>query len=136
MKSNSSKFIQVVVILGAIAAVGYFFGFKHDQANAADAPGLVSTNTGTTQGLQNTSTTGDTTGSQVITILRNLSVIKLDDAVFRNPAFALLTDISISLPPTTDQGRRNPFAPVGTDSSLTPAVPQTITTPSTPTPTQ
>ena len=133
MKSNSSKFIQRVVVLGAIATVAYFFGFKHDQVSAADAPGLVSTNTGTAQGLQNTAGTGDTTGSQVLSILRNLSVIKLDDAVFRNPAFALLTDISISLPPTTNEGRRNPFAAVGTDVPATPAASQTIATPATPT---
>ena len=127
-KSPLLKFAQVLIIVGIIAVTGYFFGFKNDYANAADTPGLVSTNKGTAQGLQNTAATGDTTGSQVVSILRNLSVIKLDDAVFRNPAFALLTDISISLPPVTNQGRRNPFAPVGAADI---AIPATITTPGT-----
>jgi hypothetical protein len=87
---------------------------------SSSTTGLVSANTGTAQGLQNTTGDQNTTGSQVVTILRNLSVIKLDDSVFRNPAFALLTDISISLPLVTDQGRRNPFAAVGTDTPATP----------------
>lgn len=116
MKSSSSKFVQVLVIVGVIAATGYFLGFKNYHADAADTPGLVSTTKGSSQGLQNSTNTGDNTGSQVVSILRNLSVIKLDDAVFRNPAFALLTDVSISLPPVSNQGRRNPFAPVGTDN--------------------
>ncbi len=141
MKSTPSKFIHILIIVGVIATAGYFLGFKNDHVDAAETAGLVSANKGATQGLPNTTAAGDNTGSQVVSILRNLSVIKLDDAVFRNPALALLTDISISLPPVTNQGRRNPFAPVGTDnpavdttSSATTTT--TTTTTVTPTPTQ
>ncbi len=116
MKSKSSIFILVILILAIVGAGVYFFVFKKGDTPSATSA-LVSSNTGTTQGLQNTTTTQDTTGSQVVAILRNLSVIKLDDSVFRNPSFELLTDVSIALPPITNQGRRNPFAPVGTDQA-------------------
>lgn len=113
MKSKSSMFILGILILAIVGAGVYFFVIKKDGDSSAT--GLVSTNTGATQGLQNTAAAQSATGSQVVAILRNLSVIKLDDSVFKNPAFALLTDVSISLPPITNQGRRNPFAPIGTD---------------------
>lgn len=123
MKSKSYTFIVGILILGVIGAGGYFFVAKKEKASVD--VGLVSNNATLPQGGQNTNSQS-VTGNQVVTILRNLSAIKLDDSVFRNPAFALLTDISISLPPVTNQGRRNPFAPVGTDTSIT--VPITITT--------
>ncbi len=128
MKSKSSIFILGIIILAIIGAGVYFFVIK--KSAPAQTTGLVSTNTGTAQGLQNAVPGQDTTGSQVVTILRNLSVIKLDDSVFRNPAFALLTDISISLPPITNQGRRNPFAPVGADSVTVTTSPAPATGPS------
>ena len=125
MKSKSSIFIIAIVALVIIGAGLYFFVFNKSGTTTSSTTGLVSSNTGTSQGLQNSTTGQDTTGNQVVTILRNLSVIKLDDSVFRNPAFALLTDISISLPPVTNQGRRNPFAPVGVDTVVSQPLPAT-----------
>jgi hypothetical protein len=124
MKSKSSMFILGILILAIVGAGVYFFVIKKDEGGSS--AGLVSTNTGAAQGLQNAPASQSATGSQVVTILRNLSVIKLDDSVFKNPAFALLTDVSISLPPITNQGRRNPFAPVGIDS-VTPTTTTTST---------
>lgn len=114
MKSKSSLFIGIVIVLALVGAGIYFFVVQ--PKNTPVEPGLVSATTGASQGLQNASS-GNTTGSQVVTILRNLSVIKLDDSVFQNPAFSLLTDVSIALPPITNQGRRNPFAPVGAEGN-------------------
>lgn len=119
MKSKSSLFIVISVIVLVIAALIYLFG-RGDSPSATTQvgdSGLVSTNTGTAAGLASASTTGNTAGQQVVTLLRNLSAIKLDDAVFRNPSFALLEDSSVALAPVTNQGRRNPFAAVGTDAN-------------------
>lgn len=111
MKSKSTTFILILVVLLVVAALVYFFVIKKDTTTTA--PSLVSTNTGQSTSLVNQS--GSSTGSQVVEILRNLTVIKLDDAVFRNPAFNQLSDMSIALPPIVNQGRRNPFAPAGSD---------------------
>lgn len=109
-------FILAVAALLASGGLVYFVAGKIPKASA-DTTGLVSTNTGQATGLVPATTGGNTqdTGDQVVSLLRNLSVIQLSDAVFQNPGFAMLQDISITLPPVTDQGRRNPFAPVGTD---------------------
>lgn len=117
MKSKSSMFILIVLVLAIIGAGVYFFVIKKDTPQVT--PGLVSTSTGAAQGVQNSTAGQDTTGSQVVVLLRNLSAIKLDDSVFTNPSFALLTNVSIALPPITNQGRRNPFAPVGADAPVT-----------------
>ena len=111
MKSKSTTFILILVVLVVIGALVYFFVIKKDTT--LSTPSLVSTNTGQTAGLGTPS--GSSTGSQVVEILRNLTVIKLDDSVFRNPAFNQLSDMTIALPPITNQGRRNPFAPAGSD---------------------
>ena len=116
MKSNSSIFILIVTVLLVVGVLAYFF--LHKSTPTSTTPGLVSTNTGTTSTVPTASASGST-GDQVVSLLRNLSVIQLDDSVLQNPSFALLQDLSIQLPPITNQGRRNPFAPVGTDTTTT-----------------
>lgn len=129
MKSKSGNLILILVILLVVVALVYFFVIRDKGTSIPDAQtGLVSSNTGASQGLQNT--VSAETGSQVVVLLRNLTAIKLDDSVFRNPSFALLTDMSVSLPPVSDPGRRNPFAPIGIDAPL-PTIP--VSTPTTPT---
>lgn len=116
MKSKSSTFILIVVILLVVGGLAYFFLIKGDSGNADQPTGLVSTNTGKQTGIA-VATTGKT-GDQVVSLLRNLSTIQLSDALFQNPSFAYLEDISITLPPVTNQGRRNPFAAVGGDNPV------------------
>ena len=107
-----------------VAALIYFFarsGTSTPAATSSKNATLVSTNTGTAQGIKssNTTTAGSpvSSGDQIVSILRNVSSIQLNDALFQNPAFATLTDLSIALPAVTTQGRRNPFAPAGTDTT-------------------
>lgn len=119
MKSKSSTFILIVVILLIVGGLVYFFVIKGDSSTATPATGLVSTNTGKSTGIA-VATTGGGTGDQVVSLLRNLSVIQLSDAIFQNPSFSMLQDISIGLPPVTNQGRRNPFAVVGGDNAAFP----------------
>ncbi len=128
MKSKPPMLILILVVVAVVAAVVYFFVIKKDGVPSSQT-GLVSTNTGTAQGLQNTAS--PETGSQVVALLRNLTAIKLDDSVFRNPSFALLADLSVTLPAVSNPGRRNPFAPIGIDAPLPSftATPGTSTTP-------
>lgn len=49
---------------------------------------------------------------EILTTLAQLQTIKLDPAVFTDPAFQSLTDFGVTLPPQ-QVGRRNPFEPVG-----------------------
>jgi len=131
MKSSSSlSFVLILVVLVVVGALLYFFVVRDSGGSQDQESGLISATTGASQGLQNANTipaSASATGNRVVEILRNLSVIKLDDSVFQNPAFALLTDISIRLPLPNTQGRRNPFAPAGAVTTPTP----TTTTPPT-----
>lgn len=135
MQSKSSIFILIVVVLLVVGGLVYFFVGKGDESTEAPATlatgGLVSSNTGQTTGTAVGSTGASNTGDQVVSLLRNLSTIQLNDAVFQHPGFGLLRDITITLPPVTNQGRRNPFAPLSGDNAAMPAaqaVPQTTTT--------
>jgi hypothetical protein len=67
-----------------------------------------------------TTTTGPATtpvGQDFLTLLLNVKNIKLDDSIFSNPAFVSLHDSTILLVPDGNEGRPNPFAPIGTDTT-------------------
>ena len=128
MKSKSSTYIIIVVVLIVIAILVYFFAVKGSSSSSnTSKPGLVSTTAGSIPTSSNTGANGIPTsatnvvtpGGQVVVLLRNLSVIRLDDTVFTNPSFGLLEDLSVQLPQVTSQGRRNPFASVGSSAPMT-----------------
>ena len=56
-------------------------------------------------------------GQEFLSLLLNIRSIKLDDAIFSNPAFGVLQDYTIILVPEGNEGRVNPFAPIGVDVS-------------------
>ena len=113
MKSNIKNILIGVAVLLALVAA-YFLFIK--KAPTQDA--LTSTS-GITTG-------GDSTGNAVasseigkdfVTFLLSVKSIKLDDAIFSDPAFLSLKDSSILilLIDSGAMGRPNPFAPIGSD---------------------
>lgn len=56
-----------------------------------------------------------------LSLLLSVKNIKLDDSIFREVAWSNLVDSSIELVPLGDEGRPNPFAPLGVD--VLPVVP-------------
>lgn len=130
MKSKSSILILVVVVLLVVGGLVYFFTKGSGDSTKIPATlatgGLVSSNTGQNTGTSVSSTGVSSTGDQVVSLLRNLSTIQLSDAIFQHPGFVLLRDITITLPPVTSQGRRNPFAPVSGDNAVMPTTQLTL----------
>ncbi len=57
---------------------------------------------------------------EILTTLSQLHTIKLDPALFADPAFVSLNDFSTTIPPQ-QAGRRNPFAPVGASTKASSA---------------
>jgi hypothetical protein len=107
---NSIIFLVIAVVI----ILGYIFFFKKDTAAV---PNLT-----TTTPLQATPTLNPTNvstvaGTEFLSLLLNVKNIKLNDAIFTDPAFNSLIDSSITLSPDGTEGRPNPFAPIGTDSS-------------------
>lgn len=127
MKSKSSTFILIIVALVVISGGIYYFVSKKPSNTSTSQTGLVSSNSKATTGSIPTAANG-AAGSQVITLLRNLSTIQLSDAVFQNPNFSLFRDLGVPLPTATNLGKRNPFASAGYSIPVEPEA--TIITPS------
>ncbi len=115
--------VGVVVIIVVIGSLG-------KGGNESSSSSLVSTTTGSNPAT--TPASGSVPESQTITLLKNLSTLRLNGNVFSNPVFRSLSDISIVLPQVTNQGRRNPFAPLGSDGGV--VAPVAPAAPGTPTP--
>jgi len=113
----SSK-IKNIIIIGVVAIaliLGYFFFIKKapDQAplvSSSGASAVVDINGSQTEQI----------GNDFISVLLNVKNIKLDDSIFLDPAFISLKDSSILLSPTGDEGRPNPFAPIGVEATAAP----------------
>lgn len=55
-----------------------------------------------------------------LSVLLSIRGLELDESIFSDPAFLSLRDSSIELVPDGNEGRPNPFAPIGTDITATP----------------
>lgn len=126
---NIIIFVAALVILVLI----YVFFIKKDS----EENGLVTTSINPI--ASTTPMAGGVPGenaesSELLKVLLNVKNIKLDASIFSEPAFQALIDSSIVLVPDGTEGRPNPFAPIGSDSALTPPPnqPPSITPPSTP----
>ena len=112
MTPRIKNFVIFLIIAISIIIVYIFFIKKGPE----EAP-LVSV-------LSTTTTTADLSpNSSLLTqdflsILLNVKNIKLNDAIFNDPAFISLSDSSILLTPDGTEGRLNPFAPIGSDPQV------------------
>src|ERR1019366_5287181 len=105
--------IRNIIIFAAIAVVFillYVFFIK-PAPQQADLVSSTLPSVGTTSGSVPAPGSGNSLNTQdFLTLLLNVNNIKLDDAIFSDPAFAGLHDSSIVLTPDGTQGRPNPFA--------------------------
>lgn len=62
-------------------------------------------------------TTDSTDAKYIYSMLQKMAQVTLDDTIFANPIFKNLKDNTVSFSPQAS-GRTNPFAPIGTDSSI------------------
>lgn len=104
---NIIIFVSIAIILILI----YIFFIKKDPEEAALVSSLD------TQVVVDTSIPGSSAAiaQDFLTLLLNVKTIRLNDAIFSDPAFASLHDSSITLIPDGNEGRPNPFAPLGVD---------------------
>jgi hypothetical protein len=128
-----SSIIKTILILIVLAGIGYgiyFYFSKQDTAvpvsNTASAP--IAPVASTTSQNTNTSSASTTTNSTMseqdfLTILLSVRKINLNQEIFKEPAFGTLQNSTIELVPDGNEGRPNPFAPIGTD----PIAPATVT---------
>lgn len=109
--------IRNIIILAVVIALG-FAGYKmfFVQKTPVGNGGLA-----TTSGVGATGTTSVATpasgsvGQDFLSLLLSVQSIKLDDSIFKSKAFESLQDFNRPIPPDTNPGRPNPFAPLGSD---------------------
>jgi len=138
MSSKIKNIIIAVVIVGIII-IAYFVFFKKapEQANLVSSTGnpvLPDTIADQTSVMS----------KDFLALLLSVKNIQLNDAIFAEPAFTTLRDSTIELIQDGNEGRPNPFAPLGSDfgasSSInvlnlnTPAVLNVVPPVTTPTP--
>ena len=94
-------------MVGGIAVFAFVIWHVLSQNTSAPANTLLTT-TGAT----------DQTSQELVTILSTLRAIKLDGAIFSEPAFSSLKDFSTQINPEP-VGRPNPFAPLSSNVPTT-----------------
>lgn len=126
MNSKIKNIIIGFIVLAVLGAGIYFFLIKKDSA-----PTLTSS-TGTVLPTDSTVVTTDETAQiskDFLSLLLSVKSIKLDDAILKNQTFSSLKDSSIVLTQDGNEGRTNPFAPIGYESmAVTPTIAPVVTT--------
>jgi len=117
MKKTITRNIIIIVVVVALGAGGYILFFQNNQ-NASTNALQTTTNTGAISTDGSAATGTDNVGQDFLTQVLNIQSIKLDTALFSNKAFTVLQDFNLPIPPDTNPGRQNPFAPLGSDSTV------------------
>lgn len=111
------KNIIIFVGIAGLLILIYIFFIKKDPPldNLVSSPGSVSA---TDPNAQTVAGGGQPPpiAQDFISLLSNVTNIKLDDTIFSDNAFNSLRDSSLILIPDGNEGRPNPFAPLGADS--------------------
>lgn len=100
--------ILIIVIIGLLVGGGYYY------MTQKNLPAL-SSQSSTTGGMVAVPGAAGDINKEFLSLLLNIRGIKLDGSVFQNRGFTSLTDTSIILATPDNVGRRNPFAPIGSD---------------------
>ena len=109
------KNIIIFVVIGAALVLAYLFFFKQAPAQ----PGLTSSSPSTALPSGNLGT-APSNSQDFLSVLLNVKNIKLNDDIFSDPAFISLQNTSIDLTPDGTEGRPNPFAQIGSDTTVIP----------------
>ncbi len=128
MSSKIKNIIIFAVIIIVVIAAYFFFTNKK-------TPALPSLSGSAGAPIENTPAVSDqnaidaTSGQEFLATLLSIKNITLNDHIFSDPAFKTLNDSTKELVPEGNEGRPNPFAPIGTDTTTTPVTPPSATPP-------
>lgn len=118
--SKTVKRIIIIVVILAVIIIGASFLYNPDSSTKSPLQSVTSGQTGAplTQSATTDTALANTQeiNREFVSMLLNLQSITLDDDIFSEPAFKALMDNTIRLNQPGNEGRPNPFAPIGTDS--------------------
>jgi len=112
--SSTTRTVLIIAIVVILGAAGYVVFFK--KSGTTSTGSLQTTQSSTPQAAGTAQPTVLPADQDFLTQLLNVQSIKLDQGIFSNQAFALLEDFNRPIPPDSDPGRANPFAPIGADA--------------------
>ncbi|HNW71540.1 MAG TPA: hypothetical protein PKZ36_02425 [Candidatus Paceibacterota bacterium] len=112
--NSKVKNIIIFSVIGLALILGYFI-FANKKSSDESLISSSDKEASTTTENTNTSSTNEV-GEDFIAILLNVKNLKLDDSILSDTAFSYLKDSSIYLIPEGNEGRTNPFAPIGSDT--------------------
>jgi hypothetical protein len=124
-KKNNLK--TLIIILVVVIVVGIAFKVLSGGGNTGGATtqnvGLVTssaTGSAVTPGIIAEEGISPTTAqsNELVVLLKSVSTLTLSNAVFTNPTFNVLQDISSRVRIEGDPGRVNPFLPIGQDPNV------------------
>lgn len=123
--NKALKIILIILVIGVLAFVGLTLLSDSQSTNTGSGNGTGLRSVTTSQSVstvgQNTVTANpalmntEDINREFVSMLLNLEAIRLNDDIFSEPAFRVLRDNSIRLNQPGNEGRPNPFAPIGID---------------------
>lgn len=112
------KKILIFIVIVILVLGGYYFFFIKNSTPATETA-LVSTTANAPISNVTTDTTTSASGTymteDLLALLLSVRNIQIDDTLFGMPAFTSLNDSTIPLIQEGNEGRINPFAPIGVD---------------------
>jgi hypothetical protein len=122
MKKLIKGVIIIIVVVAVIAlALSLMKSKKEDSSALQSTTGATA---GVLPGTQGENSEALTVSDQFLRLLLSMQNIELDQSIFVDPAFTSLEDFSVNIIPRNNEGRVNPFAPVGRDTASTSVSPQ------------
>jgi hypothetical protein len=121
------KNILIIVAVGVVLMLVYVFFIR---STGEEENGLVSTSSNNE--LIPTTNQDSLDTKDFLSVLLSVKSIRLDDAIFSDISFTNLNDSNIVLTPDGNEGRPNPFAPIGADAALPPVNNKPSSTPANP----
>jgi len=120
--SKTIKKVIIILIIIVLIVIGasFFVGENNSKSNGSSLQSV--TTGGDAAPLTQIATTNaalmdtEEINREFISMLLNLQTIRLSDDIFSESAFSVLMDNTVRLNQPGNEGRPNPFAPIGTDS--------------------
>lgn len=120
MSKKVKIFITVIIILAVLIVIFSYIGNKSPAASSNNGLSTSASQSTATLPSGGTGNPSQATASQFSTTLSSINGITLDTSIFSDSGYKALRDYPVTLG-TAVIGRQNPFAPIGSDSSVTSA---------------
>jgi hypothetical protein len=103
-QKKSKKNMFIIIGMLAVAGIAYFY--------------YSGSNSQTASSFNQTTDEGQQAGAMVLNLLNQIQSLKIDNSLFKDPAYLTLQDYTVQIP-EIPIGRTNPFAPLSGESQAT-----------------